>query len=81
MKEAPKWPDADVLSPCMCPREIKELHREAANDLRVDGKAHAEMENLLNELEQLLVGIAIMQVAAANTCIPQEHLAICSDRS
>ncbi len=43
-------------------RDIKELHRHAANELRVDSKAHAEMENLLNELEQLLVGIAIMQV-------------------
>ncbi|KAK9865888.1 hypothetical protein WJX84_003087 [Apatococcus fuscideae] len=42
-------------------RDIKELHRTAANDLRVDGKAHGEMESLLNELQQLLVGISIMQ--------------------
>ncbi|KAK9858857.1 hypothetical protein WJX84_007034 [Apatococcus fuscideae] len=42
-------------------RDIKELHRKAAGELRVDGKAHAEMESLLNELQQLLVGISIMQ--------------------
>ena len=44
-------------------RDIKELHRRAAGELRVDGKAHTEMESLLNELQQLLVGISIMQVS------------------
>ena len=44
--------------PC---RDLKELHRKAADDLRVDEEAKAEMEQLLSELQQLLVGVSIMQ--------------------
>ena len=44
--------------PC---RAIKELHREAADKLRIDADCKDEMERLLNELQQLLVGISIMQ--------------------
>ena len=47
-----------MLHPC---RDIKELHRQAAEDLRVDEEAKAEMEQLLSELQQLLVGVSIMQ--------------------
>jgi len=42
-------------------RDIKELHRQAAEDLRVNEEAKAEMEQLLSELQQLLVGVSIMQ--------------------
>ena len=42
-------------------RDIKELHRQAAEDLRVDDETKAEMERLLSELQQLLVGVSIMQ--------------------
>ena len=42
-------------------RDIKELHRQAAEDLRIDEEAKAEMEQLLSELQQLLVGVSIMQ--------------------
>ena len=42
-------------------RDIKELHRQAAQDLRVDEETKAEMEQLLSELQQLLVGVSIMQ--------------------
>lgn len=42
-------------------RDIKQLHRQAAQDLRVDEEAKAEMEQLLSELQQLLVGVSIMQ--------------------
>ncbi|DBA88772.1 TPA: hypothetical protein ACH3X1_004189 [Trebouxia sp. C0004] len=42
-------------------RDIKELHRQAAEDLRVNEEAEAEMEQLLSELQQLLVGVSIMQ--------------------
>ena len=55
-----------VPSTCInirCPdRAIKELHRDAAADLGVDDDAKDEMEILLSELQQLLVGISIMQV-------------------
>lgn len=69
-------------------RDIKELHRRAAGELRVDGKAHAEMETLLNELQQLLVGISIMQVsklflacrcAAASLCSLNARHALLSE--
>jgi len=42
-------------------RDIKELHRQAAEELRVNAEAKAEMEQLLSELQQLLVGVSIMQ--------------------
>lgn len=42
-------------------RDIRELHRQAAEDLHVDEEAKAEMEQLLSELQQLLVGVSIMQ--------------------
>lgn len=42
-------------------RDIRELHWQAAEDLRVDEEAKAEMEQLLSELQQLLVGVSIMQ--------------------
>ena len=44
----------------MC-RDIKELHRQAAEDLGVDEEVKAELEQLLSELQQLLVGVSIMQ--------------------
>ena len=42
-------------------REIKELHRETAELLNVDEGTVDEMETLLLQLTQLLVGISIMQ--------------------
>ena len=42
-------------------RAIKELHRDAASNLGVNDDAKDEMEILLSELQQLLVGISIMQ--------------------
>ncbi len=42
-------------------RAVKELHRQAADELGVGEDAHAEVEALLGELQQLLIGIAIMQ--------------------
>lgn len=44
-------------------RAIKELHRETADELNVDHETRAEVERLLGELQQLLAGIAIMQVS------------------
>lgn len=40
---------------------IKELHRETADKLKVDSAAREEIESLLTQLQQLLVGISIMQ--------------------
>ena len=45
-----------------CARAIQELHRQAAKELQIDAATQAEMERLLAELQQLLVGISIMQV-------------------
>lgn len=42
-------------------RAIKELHRETADKLGVDAAAREEVEALLTQLAQLLVGISIMQ--------------------
>lgn len=43
-------------------RAIQDLHRETAQKLRVDNGCIEEVEALLKQLEQLLVGISIMQV-------------------
>ena len=42
-------------------RAIKELHRETADILEVDNATKDDMESLLLQLTQLLVGISIMQ--------------------
>jgi aspartate kinase len=59
-EEALKTPHAAISS--LAPlRAIKELHRDTADRLRVDSTCRAEIESLLTELAQLLVGISIMQ--------------------
>jgi aspartate kinase len=42
-------------------RMIKELHRDTADKLNIDSAAREEIEALLTQLAQLLVGISIMQ--------------------
>lgn len=44
---------------------IKDLHRAAAEELGVDAETREEVEMLLTQLQQLLVGISIMQVGAS----------------
>ena len=56
------------LTHCQC-RQIQELHRCAALRLGVHKADTAEMEELLAELAQLLVGISIMQVLTAGACV------------
>jgi hypothetical protein len=46
----------------VCRSAIGELHRETMVALGVDGDVLKEVERLLGELQQLLVGISIMQV-------------------
>lgn len=46
----------------MACRAIKEMHRQAAESLRIDSSSREEIEELLTQLQQLLVGISIMQV-------------------
>jgi hypothetical protein len=41
---------------------IKDLHRTTAEELGVDAPTREEIEELLTQLQQLLVGISIMQV-------------------
>ena len=43
-------------------RKIKELHRDTCNELDVPSDTVAVVERLLTELQQLLTGMAIMQV-------------------
>lgn len=45
-----------------CCRAIQELHQFTADEIGVDAATRTEMERLLKNLEQLLVGISIMQV-------------------
>lgn len=52
-------PFTPATAPC---RAIQDLHRETAQKLRVDNGCIEEVEALLKQLEQLLVGISIMQV-------------------
>ncbi|KAL4544046.1 hypothetical protein Ndes2437B_g01841 [Nannochloris sp. 'desiccata'] len=42
-------------------RMIKELHRDTADKLKIDPAAREEVEALLSQLAQLLVGVSIMQ--------------------
>eukprot|EP00884_Botryococcus_braunii_P010481 jgi/Botrbrau1/19434/Bobra.0338s0057.1 len=42
-------------------RDIKELHRQASEELGIAEEAVEEVERLLSELQQLLVGVSIMQ--------------------
>jgi hypothetical protein len=44
-------------------RAIQELHQFTADEIGIDSAARAEMERLLKNLQQLLVGISIMQVS------------------
>lgn len=46
---------------CTCRRTISELHHTTANDIGVDPGTREELHRLLNNLQQLLVGISIMQ--------------------
>lgn len=50
-------------------RAIQELHQYAADEIGVDSATRAEMERLLNNLQQLLVGISIMQVSNMATTL------------
>lgn len=48
--------------PALAPlRNIKELHRSTADVLGIDPETRADVEGLLTQLQQLLVGISIMQ--------------------
>lgn len=61
-----RWVSREVPSlieeSCERSRDIKELHRQAAEELGLAEEAVEEVERLLSELQQLLVGISIMQV-------------------
>lgn len=46
-------------------RAIRKLHLDTCEQLGVEASVRAEVERLLNELAQLLVGISIMQVSKA----------------
>lgn len=63
--EALRTPPGDIgaLAPL---RAIQELHLGTAAQLEVDVGAVEEVEALLTQLQQLLVGISIMQVGAAS---------------
>ena len=49
---------------CTCCRAISELHHTTANDIGVDPGTREELHRLLNNLQQLLVGISIMQASS-----------------
>lgn len=59
-EEALRTP-ADSIPSLQPLRAVKELHRETADRLQVDNATRGEVEALLTQLQQLLVGISIMQ--------------------
>ncbi|GFH12077.1 aspartokinase, partial [Haematococcus lacustris] len=46
-------------------RAVRDLHLHACKDLGIEADMRTEVERLLNELQQLLIGICIMQGVAA----------------
>lgn len=61
---------ADGVSHLSALRALTSLHREAAEDLAVGEAVTAQVEKLLTELQQLLIGVAIMQARAhSHGCI------------
>lgn len=44
------------------PRAIRKLHLDTCDELGIEATVRAEVERLINELQQLLIGINIMQV-------------------
>ena len=50
-------------------RQIKELHRDTCTELELPTETVAVVERLLTELQQLLTGMAIMQVRARLPCL------------
>jgi aspartate kinase len=47
----------------LCCRAIRELHLSTCEELGVEASVRAEIEALLCNLQQLLIGISIMQVS------------------
>ncbi|KAK3241827.1 hypothetical protein CYMTET_48441 [Cymbomonas tetramitiformis] len=47
--------------------ELKRLHRETMDELETDEQTRAEVEELLDQLQQLLVGVSIMQELTPRT--------------
>lgn len=43
-------------------RALTKLHMDTCDELSIEPQVKAEVERLLNELQQLLIGISIMQV-------------------
>jgi hypothetical protein len=58
----PNAPHLFVLS--VCCRAIRELHLATCEELGVEAAVRAEVEALLCNLQQLLIGISIMQVSS-----------------
>jgi aspartate kinase len=46
-------------------RALRDLHMKTCDELRIEPAVKAEVEKLINELQQLLIGISIMQVGWA----------------
>lgn len=71
----PSAPFAYASSSLHIRRAIQELHQFTADEIGIDSAARAEMERLLKNLQQLLVGISIMQVSIwlPKQLSPQTH--------
>lgn len=54
---------------CCFGRAIRNLHLETCDALDVEPVVKAEVEQLLNNLQQLLIGISIMQVGLMSTML------------
>lgn len=62
----PLWPRNDLTAfPLNQPsvhRNIRKLHLDTCDELGVEAAVRTEVDRMVNELQQLLIGISIMQV-------------------
>lgn len=54
-----------------CPRELRQLHMSTCEELKVEATVRVEVVKLLDQLQQLLVGICLIQVGYCGH--PQVH--------
>ncbi len=64
----------DIVPPSLSHRAIRDLHLATCEELQLEPECTREIEKLLSELQQLLIGISIMQVRA---CTPAAGVGWC----
>lgn len=57
----------DRLHAC---REIRRLHMDTCSELNIEKNVQGEILKLLDQLQQLLIGICLIQVRSLASCFP-----------